>query len=481
MTQHHLVHLTLASLMMGGLVAADPLDTLVRERVLTQPPDLTRIKAYPDGAVATGDLFKSGKRAAVVVATAAGQSLALACFVHRDGDWREIARVPLGDGDQRPTFRDELPFSFADLDGDAKPELLLTERGGSNDRIVRVFRFDDATSTLLPVGGGLHNPTWRDGAVYGQSKLGATAGDLYAEQHRWVAGRLQPVWHCAQRYAMHEYLIGAGEPAVRVLLETFDADGTRTTTSTVGNLASFRNLLPAGEQPRPLHVQVREAKGRRLVVVTPKADGLRAANRARQWDEIMSRALLADPGAFSADMSVTLGDGGTVKLTEIASVTVAPATTSPTYQFLPISDEVRRTFDEPGTMPALASTNLGRTDITRMEDAARVWAAAAATKAAPSSADDVVVFLRLPNITGYPIDQIEGGTLVTALTLSDKVAHLTVTMEPGKKPSLPTKDVTRPLIAVTLGRLVTGAYRINATITGHPDGPLKIEHAFTVQ
>jgi hypothetical protein len=34
---------------------------------------------------------------------------------------------------------------------------------------------------------------------------------------------------------------------------------------------------------------------------------------------------------------------------------------------------------------------------------------------------------------------------------------------------------------VSLGRVAKGAYRLNATITGHPDGPLKIDHTFTVQ
>lgn len=481
MIQHHLARFALVSVVMSGLISAEPLDTLVHDRVLTLPPDLPRTKAYPDGAVASGDLFKSGKRTAVAVATAEGRSSALACFVHRDGDWREIARHTLGEGDQRPSYQDEMPFSFADLDGDAKPELLLTEKGGSDDRLVRVFRFDGETDTLVAAGGGLRNPTWQDGAVRGQSKLGPTAGDIYAEQFRWVDGRLQPVWRCAQHYPMHEYLIGGGEPAVRVVLDTIDATGALTTTSAIGNLASYRNRLPAGEQPRPLHLVVREAKGRRLVEVAPKADGLKAANRGRQWDEIVSRAVFTDPAAFSADMTVTLGDKGKVKLADVATVTIAPTTISPTYQFHPISDDVRRTFEEPGTIPALASTNLASTDVTRMEDAARAWAAAALAKAPVATGDDVVVFLRLPNITGYPIDQIESGTLVTSLTLADKVAQMTVTIDPGQRPSLPTKAVTRPLIAVSLGRLITGSYRVNATITGHPDGPLKVEHAFTVQ
>lgn len=481
MMTYHLTRFALISVVMSSLIGAEPLDTLVQDRVLTLPPDLPRTKAYPDGAVASGDLFKSGKRTAVAVATAAGRSSALACFVHRDGDWREIARHSLGDGDQRPAFEDEIPFTFADLDGDTKPELLLTESGGGDDRTVRVFRFDGETDTLVAAGGGLRNPTWQDGAVRGQSKLGPTAGDLYAEQYRWVDGRLQPVWRCAQRYPMHEYLIGGGEPAVRVLLETIDASGALTTTSAIGNLASYRNRLPAGEQPRPFHLLVREAKGRRLVEVAPKADGLRAANRARQWDEIVSRAVFTDPAAFTADLTVTLADAGKVKLAEIATVTIKPTTTLPTYQFLPISDEVRRTFEEPAAIPALASANLGTTDVTRMEDAARAWATAATAKAPLATGDDVVVFLRLPNITGYPIDQIESGTLVNSLTLADKVAQLTVTVDPGQRPSLPTKAVARPLIAVSLGRLITGAYRINATITGHPDGPLKVDHAFAVQ
>ena len=110
--------------LVGSAAAAEPLDTLVRERLLTLPPDLPRSKAYPDGAVVSGDLFKNGGRSAIAVATAGGKLVGLACFVHRDGDWREITRQAL-EGDLSSS--DEIPFTFADLDGDGKMELLVTE------------------------------------------------------------------------------------------------------------------------------------------------------------------------------------------------------------------------------------------------------------------------------------------------------------------------------------------------------------------
>lgn len=466
----------------ASITAADPLDTLIRERLLTLPPDLPREKVYPEGAVISGDLFKSGKRTAIAVATSGGRLLGLACYVHRDGDWREVLRQPLDGDGQTLSSLDEVPATFADLDGDAKPELLLTEQGGGDDRMVRVYRFDAENAALVAAGSGLRNPAWVDGAVRGKWKLGATVGDIGAEEYRWVDGRLRLTWRSAQRYAMHDYLIGGGEPAVRVALEMSDATGAVTAISAVGNLASFRNRLPAGEQPRPLHILVRETKGRRLVQITPKADALRAAKREHQWDELVSRALFSDPARFSGDMSVTMGDGGKVALAEVATVAVLPSTLSPIYQYLPLSDILMRTLKEPGKVLALATANPGSTDLTRVEDAAHAWVDAfAASDKALSAQDDVVVFLRLPNIPGYPTDQIEAGTLVTGLMLADRQAQLTVTIDPGQKPSILSKDVTRPLIVVSLGRLAKGAYRLNATITGHPDGPLKIDHAFTVQ
>jgi hypothetical protein len=479
--RHHLVRIALTVWCGATVWAADPLDALIRERVLTLPPDLVRTKTYPEGSVASGDLFKSGKRMVVAVARDADRSVGVACFVHRDGDWRELFRQALSDNDQRLTTNDEVPFSFTDLDGDGKPELLLTEQGSGDDRVVRIFRYDAEQSVIVAAGGGLRNPQWQDGVVRGQWKLGPTAGDVGAEQHRWVDGRLQPVWRSAQSYPMQEYLIGGGEPAVRVQQQVLDASGALITTSAVGNLASFRNRLPAGEQPRAMHVLVREAKGRRLVEVTPKDAALRSANRSRQWDELVSRAVFNDPAAFSADLTVTLGDGGKVKLSDVATVTIAPITVSPTYQFLPISDEVRRTIEEPTTPTALAARNAGTTDVLKMEDVAMAWAAAAAKPAPLTTGDDVLVFLRLPNITSHPRAQIETGTLITALTLNDQVVEITVTMDPGAKPSLPPKAVTRPLLAMSLGWLAKGTYRMKATITGHPDGPLKAEHAFSVQ
>jgi hypothetical protein len=479
----HLPSVARIALMMTGIVgisAAEPLDTLVRERVMTLPPDLPRSKIHPDGAVVSGDLFKSGRRTAIAVATRAGRVLGFTCHLHRDGDWREVLRQEL-DGENL-TSTDEMPVAFVDLDGDAKPELLLNESGGDNDRVVRVYRFDGENGLLVVAGSGLRNPAWTEGTVRGQWKLGATVGDVGAEEHRWVDGRLLLTWRSTQRYAMHDYLIGGGEPAVHVTLDLSDAAGVLATTSASGNLACFRNRLPAGEPPRPLQVLVRESKGRRLVRVTPKADALRAAKREQQWDELVSRALFRDPARFSGDMSVTMGDGATVALAEVATVAVLPSTLSPVYRFLPISDAVLRVVSEPGRVPALATAHPGTADLSRVEDATRAWVEAFAASAQPlGTQDDVTVFLRLPNIAGYPTDQVEAGTLVTDLALNERQVQLTIAIDVGQKPSLPTKDVTRPLIVTSLGRLAKGAYRITATVTGHPDGALSVNHGFTVQ
>jgi hypothetical protein len=475
----HRIPLLATALFAAVVPAAEPLDTLVRERLLTLPPDLLRSKVYPEGAVVSGDLFKNGGRTAVAVATAGGKPVGLACFIHRDGDWREVFRQPL-EGDLSTS--DELPVSFADLDGDTNAELLLTEQGGGDDRLVRVYRYDQEHTALVAVGSGLRNPVWQDKAVRGQWKVGATVGDVGAEEHRWVDGRLQLVWRSAQRYPMHEYLIAGGEPAARVQLDLADAAGVITSTTAIGNLASFRNRLPAGEQPRAIHVLAREAKGRRLIHVIPKVDALRAARRERHWDELVSRALFSDPARFGGDVTVMFDDGGQVKLAEVATVTVLPSTLSPVYQFLPLSDAVMRVVSEPGRVPALATAHPGAADLTRVETAAQAWVDAFAAKETPlTTQDDVVVFLRLPNITGYPTDQIEAGTLVTDLTLTGQHAQLVVTIDPGQKPSLPSKDVARPLLTTSLGRLGKGDYRITATVTGHPDGPLTVEHAFTVK
>lgn len=478
--RHGFTGLLSLSVFAACLVATEPLDALVRERVLTLPPDLPRAKTYPNGVVASGDLFKSGKRTAVAVAVADGRSLGLACFVHKNGDWREIARHALGEGETRLVADDGIPFTFSDLDGDTKPELLLIEQGGADDRIVRVFRFDAETDTLVAAGNGLRNPAWQEGTVRGQWKMGLTAGDIGAEEYRWVDGRLRLAWRSSQRYPMHEYLVGDGEPAVRVLLSLSDAAGTVTTTTAVGNLASYRNRLPSGEPPRPFRVLVREDKGRRLVEVTPKVDALRAANRQGQWDEVVSRAVFHDPAAFGSDLVVTLADRSTVKLAEVASVTVSPSTIAPTYQFLAISDEVRRAIEDPVAVPSLTLTNAGTTDWTRMDETARAWATAAASNPPLLASDDTVLLLRLPNISAYPSAQIEAGTLVSAVTLNERAVQLTVTMTVGAKPSLPPKTVVRPLIGVSLGRLGKGTYHIDATISGHPDGALSVKRTFSV-
>ena len=463
-------------------VAADPLTTLIQNRVLTLPSDLSRAKVYPEGAVASGDVFKSEKKMVVAVAVAERRSVGLALFIYKNGDWREITRESLTENDQRLGADEEWPFTFADLNGDAKPELLLTERGGGADRLVRVYHFDKDAETLTVAGVGLRNPTWKDGAVRGQWKIGATAGDIGAEQHRWLDGRLQPTWRCNQRYLVHEYMIGGGEPAVRVDLETIDAAGTVSAVSAVGNVASYRNLLPVGEPPRAFQVLVREAKGRRLLHVAPKVDALRTAQRISQWDEVISRAVFTDPALLSSEMSVTMGDGAMVKLADIATVTVLPSTLSPTYQCVFISDEAKRDIEEPNILPALAVTNPGPHEWTLAADSVKLWAATAVVPLATVEANhDVLVYLRLPNINGFALNQIESGTLVSALTLNEKSINVTVNMTLGERSPAASKNVARPLLALSLGMLNKGEYRIKTTITGHPTGPLSVEQAFTVK
>jgi hypothetical protein len=472
----------LLSVTVSCVFAADPLTTLIQSRVLTLPPDLPRSKVYPDGAVVSGDVFKNGKKMVVAVAVADHRSLGLALFIHKNGDWREITRQSLMENDQRLGADDEWPFTFADLDGDAKPELLLTERGGGGDRLVRVYHFAGETETLTLAGSGLRNPTWKNGAVRGQWKIGATAGDIGAEQHQWVDGRLQPSWRSSQHYVVHEYVIGSGEPAVRVELETINAAGVISVVSAAGNLASFRNLLPIGEQPRPFQVLIREAKGRRLLHISPKADGLRTTTRQNQWDEMISRAVFTDPAVFSGDMSVTMDDGTMMKLAEVASVTVLPSTITPTYQFISISDEAKRVIEEPVNLPALAVANPGNREWTLVTDSVNLWATSSpAATATVEASQDVLLYLRLPNISGFPFDQIETGTLVSGLTLNDKVINVTVKITPGERPAPALKTVMRPLLALSLGMLNKGEYHIKATITGHPTGPLSVEQAFTVK
>jgi hypothetical protein len=461
--------------------AADPLTSFIQTRVLTLSPNVPRAKVFPEGAVVSGEVFKNGKKMVVAAAVADHRSLGLAVFIHKNGDWREITRQSLTENDQRLGADDEWPFTFADLDGDAKPELLLTERGGGADRVVRVYRFAEETETLTLAGSGLRNPTWKDGAVRGQWKIGATAGDIGAEQHRWVDGRLQPVWRSSQHYVVHEYVIGSGEPAVRVNLETLNAAGVISAFDASGNLASFRNLLPTGEPPRAFQVLVREAKGRRLLHISPKADGLRTIMRLSQWDEIVSRAVFTDPAVFSGDMSVTIGDGAIVKLAEIASVTVLPSTIAPTYQFISISDEAKRAIEEPSNLPALAVTNPGNREWTLITDSVNLWATSSLAPAATAEANqDVLLYLRLPNINGYPLDQIESRTLVSGMTLNEKTISLTVNMT-LERPASALKTVMRPLLGLSLGMLNKGEYRVKATITGHPAGPLLVEQVFTVK
>jgi hypothetical protein len=467
----------------GRVFAADSLDDLIRDRIKTSPPDRQRAQVYANGAVLVGDLFKIRARIAIGVSTAAGEIKSFACFVHRNGDWQEIFRQTLGTTEAPHHYRDEWPCTLTDLDGDGAPELLLSESGGGDERVVSVWRFNAEQQTLTNVGSGLRNPTFSNGVVRGTWKLGPTRGDVGAEEHTWIDGRLVRNWSSEQRYHFHEYLIGSGEPAVRIEQTILSATGAETKATAIGNLASFRNQLPAGEQPRQLTIQMQEPRGRSLINVSPKNDALLAAKLNQRWDELISRAVLSDPFALSSTMTVTMGDGSKVVLANLATLTVTPSTIGPTYQYYPISDDQRKTITEPADLPTLAVCNLLATNGTRIHQAVAAWGTSVAISAPTlASNDDILLFIRLPNFQGYPLDQIESGTLVTDLTVVDKIVSVALTLSTGARPSLPNKEVARPLLVLNLGRLSPGLYQAKMTITGLPDANKgKLTIPFSVQ
>ncbi len=475
----------LAAVLLSGQLsyAGDALDDLIRERIMTSPPDRAKAQIYDQGAVMIGDLFKSRARIAIGVNTKSGEVLAFACFVHRAGDWQEIVRQPLSTAQAPHRFSDEWPCTLTDLDGDGAPELLLSESGGSDERIVSVWRYHTEQQTLTKVGSGLRNPTLQNGQVRGNWKLGPTRGDIGAEEHAWIDGRLIRTWSSAQRYPLHEYLIGSGEPAVRIEQSILSTTGGEISATVVGNVASYRNHLPAGEQPRPMTVLVQEPRGRSYISISPKNDALTSANLHNRWDELIARAVLTDPPALSSAMTVTMSDKSKVALANVATVTVTPSTIGPTYQYFPIDDEVRQTITEPPDLPAIAVSNIAAINWTRSDQAIPVWATAVVAKTPILQAtDDVLVFIRLPNFSGFPLDQIESGTLVTDLKISERVVTVAITVTAGSRPTFASKDVARPLIVLNLGRLAPGLHHIKTAITGLPDNKAgNITLPFTVK
>ena len=182
-------------------------------------------------------------------------------------------------------------------------------------------------------------------------------------------------------------------------------------------------------------------------------------------------------------MTVTMSDKSKVALANVATVTVTPSTIGPTYQYFPIDDEVRQTITEPPDLPAIAVSNIAAINWTRSDQAIPVWATAVVAKTPILQAtDDVLVFIRLPNFSGFPLDQIESGTLVTDLKISERVVTVAITVTAGSRPTFASKDVARPLIVLNLGRLAPGLHHIKTAITGLPDNKAgNITLPFTVK
>jgi hypothetical protein len=459
------------------------LKALVAARVMTLPADKPRAQVLPDGAIAAGDLFKQGKRVAVAVALNGRGLLALGIYRHRGGDWRPALAEDLTSDGRHYEFAGEWPVTFDDLDGDGKPELLLTEaEEATGNRTVSVYTYDPKADTFVAAARGLVNPKWAMDEVRCAWKAGASSGDGIIESWRWRDGRLVRAWHAGQHYPVHEYLIGGGEPAARLSFVRYDEAGAPAGSLTaLGNVASFRNELPRGEQPRTMRVQLAGADGVRDLVIVPKAEALAAAKLESAWDELVSRAVLGEAG-FTPDAPLTLADGRVATLAALATVDARPAGVGPTYQAFSIGDALRMTFEEPAMLPALAPCSAHGVDWTRLEPATQAYAAGVNAGPSPEirGDDDVLLALRLPNRDGLTASECESGLRVTALSAGDGQVKLDLVATLPAPTGRAKNSVARPLVLVSLGRLAPGLWRIQAGIKGWPGGDLAVKAPFRV-
>lgn len=463
--------------------APPALKALATAKVMTLPRDKDRAQVGADGAVTAGDLFKQGTRMAVAVALKDRGLLALGVYRHQGGDWRPLLAEDLTSDGRQYTFLGEWPVTFEDLDGDAKPELLLTEvQEVTGNRTVSVYSYDAKTDALTVAARGLVNPRWNNTDVRCTWKIGASSGDGVIESWRWHDGRLARAWQSNQRYLAHEFLIGSGEPAARVSYVRHGDDGAIVRTLTaLGNVSSFRNDLPRGEPPRMMRVQLPNADGLHELVITPKIEALAAAKLDQAWDELVSRTVFSD-GGLAPDTAVTLSDGRTATLGTVATVDTKPAGVGLTYQFFSISDTLRKTFEEPAALPALAPCSARGTDWTRAEQAIATYAVSVNAGASPEirGDDDILLALRLPNIEGLTASEAEQALRVVALSAENGVVKFDLSAA-LPKPTGPTKkSLTRPLVLVSLGRLAPGLWRVQATIKGWSDGNLEVKAPFRI-
>lgn len=463
--------------------APPALKALAAAKVMTLPRDKDRAQVGADGAITAGDLFKQGTRMAVAVALKERGLVALGVYRHKGGDWRQLLAEDLTSDGRHYEFLGEWPVTFEDLDGDAKPELLLTEAHEvTGNRTVSVYTCDPKADTMSMAARGLVNPRWSGTDVRCSWKTGATSGDGTIESWRWRDGRLARVWQAGQRYPAHEFLIGSGEPAARVSYVRHGDDGTiAQTLTTLGNVSSFRNDLPRGEPPRLMRIQFPSGDGLRELVITPRVEALAAAKLDQAWDELVSRTVFGDGGP-APDAAVTLGDGRTAVLGALATIDSKPAGVGPTYQVFGITDALRMTFQEPAMLPVLAPCSAHGVDWTRSEPATLAYAAGINAGPSPELRGDadVLVILRLPNVDGLTMSEVEQALRVDSLSATNGVVKLTLTAALPKPSGLAKKSVARPLVLVSLGRLAPGLWGIQAAIKGWSDGNLEVKAPFRI-
>jgi hypothetical protein len=336
----------------------------------------------------------------------------------------------------------------------------------TGNRQVSAYAYDPQTSTMVCLARHLTNPT---GDARGLSTFGkAGLGDFAVDHFLWVQRRPVRDWSARQSYPSNESLIGRGEAAVQVRSSRFAADGKVTGTwRTTGNLCWSRIFVGEDERPgappRTFRLEIDDGARVRNVVLAPRPSPL----TSEQWLDVASDAVFDRPEAFAADMPVTLPDKRVVKLTDIAAVSITTTGPAPTYWLC----EVR---------PGVSTKAVGLPSLTVRPATGIDWREelqvllgweATATAAPAGDAAGTVLYMRLPDVAGVTYDGYSPTFIVTSLTVDDHLIRLHATFRPALVtppphlgPPQPPAGLLRPLVAVSLGQLTPGAYRVEAII-----------------
>jgi hypothetical protein len=425
----------------------------LRNELVAAKPGESREERSEKAHYAIGDLFRCGHDVAVVafkgIDLTEPRYTAMAFYSRGGGRWT-LRQLEDNHG------LDDA-FELKDLSGDGVPEVLWMTNFSAHHEYVSVYRYDREADALNCLARDMGDPEW-DGRQVVTTPSSNVGSDYERCGYDWIGDRLALRWRTSQELPGGSYVVGTGDPAV--ISERVELDVTGKTTrewkiiSNAPVLTSRRTALVADVTD----IDDKGIERRRVIRAWPDPARPMSGKLAERWAGLVFDAIVERPEKFSAAAIVRTDDGRTLRVSEFAEVEVAggPPARSIVYECRGVGGREKTSPEAPPQALLIAVAPASSSWI----DWEKALTSAAQPGAAPiAPGKEPCLYVRGP---AMKCNDAGGALVIESLRSEGRVFFVACRLRPPPESAL----TSRPLAAISLGRLTPGDYQARVTVNG---------------